>query len=78
MILFRYRYRPLKVIGPPLQNVIVFGPPLQNVIVFGPPLQNVTVFGPPLQNVTVFFKGYIPLPSVRNRDTIVTSVTQRY
>ncbi len=48
IILFRYRYRP------------------------------VTVFGPPLQNVTVFLKGYIPLPSVRDRDTIVTCLTERY
>jgi hypothetical protein len=25
-----------------------------------------------------FLKGYIPLPRVRDRDTIVTSVTERY
>jgi hypothetical protein len=38
----------------------------------------VTVFGPPLLNVTLFLKGYIPLPSVKDRDTIVTCVTERY
>jgi hypothetical protein len=38
----------------------------------------VTVYSPPLRTVTVFLKGYIPLPSVRDRDTIVTCVTERY
>jgi hypothetical protein len=37
----------------------------------------VTVYSPPLP-LPFVLKGYIPLPSVMDRDTIVTYVTERY
>ncbi len=37
-----------------------------------------SLYRPVTERYRFFIKGYIPLPSVRDRDTIVTCVTERY